>query len=373
MDGYLLSIILSFFIAYISRTKSAFLYITLLIGVMLILLPTTGNDYEAYKADYDSAYFTNVFPFFKTSAALTAEPFYKFYTALVSVMTGLPFQGFLALNFVICYYILFSKTNKYFKTYPSLLFIAMGLVSIVPTIFYFSPRSSISFIMAFLSFLSFVENKTKKGLLFAFLTIGFHSQFIPTLLILFITSFIYKYLKRKRDYYLLFIAIFILLLSLLKLPLVIFNLFERIIGYLPSASLIKGKLHYFLEGDGSIRITSLLSIIVYPVTYFICLKRNAFGYVMKDRVSQDFQNKFIYLMGVLVFLGFVINILMFGNAHVAGRLSRFSDYFLMIVLLPSFVLLFNCREIVVLLVYLLLFLSSPILYPTLYNFKLSIF
>ena len=147
MATYLFITFLNFILVYLSRSKYSIFIILSTTSYILFLLPSTGMDYDYYKADYISAHYIPNFPFFRTTTILTAEPFYKWYTAFISVITNLSFEEFLSLNFIMLYGLLFNLFKKYFQVFPSLLFMVFGLMAIVPTIFYFSPRSSISFVL----------------------------------------------------------------------------------------------------------------------------------------------------------------------------------------------------------------------------------
>jgi len=203
MLTYLLNNIFIFLLMFFNRKLFLFFWILFSVSVIIYFLPTTGDDYIYYKGDYDSSFFDFEFPYFHSSYPLDAEPFYKFYTSVVKVIIGIPFNGFLVLNFVLCSLLLFKILKHLFNDNSIVIFYLFSLLTIVPTIYYFSPRSSISFIFAVYAFIFYIQNKTFKGIFFSFISIGFHSQFIPILFILYLgnmyNKFILSKIERKRN------------------------------------------------------------------------------------------------------------------------------------------------------------------------------
>jgi hypothetical protein len=66
-----------------------------------------------------------------------------------------------------------------------------------------------------------------------------------------------------------------------------------------------------------------------------------------------------------VLFGFCVNLAFFDQPHISGRLSRFSDYYSLGIVLPVSLLLFFSWRVVVLTAIILIF-SAPVLYSTVY-------
>ncbi|MFZ1324644.1 MAG: hypothetical protein WAT67_01230, partial [Candidatus Contendobacter sp.] len=67
----------------------------------------------------------------------------------------------------------------------------------------------------------------------------------------------------------------------------------------------------------------------------------------------------------IIIFGALLNIIFFNTPHVAGRLSRFSDYLGIGLVVPSYFIYFYGRNSAILVLFLFA-LMAPILYPTLY-------
>ena len=156
---YLINNIFLFLLTFFNRKLFLFFWMLLTVSVIIFSLPTTGDDYIYYKGDYDSSFFNYVFPYFHSSYPLDAEPFYKFYTSVVKVTTGIQFNGFLVLNFLLCSLLLVLILRQLFNYNSIIMFYLFSLLTIVPTIYYFSPRSSISFIFAIYAFIFYIQKK----------------------------------------------------------------------------------------------------------------------------------------------------------------------------------------------------------------------
>ena len=197
---YFLNCIFIYFISIFNRGRLLFLVILVSISVLLCLLPSTKADYDEYKLDYDSAYFDNVFPYFHTNSLLTSEPFYKFYQSLVKVCTGFPFNFFLSFNFLFCSLLLFGALKKIFKEKYIVMYFLIFIMTVAPTVFYFSPRSSISFVMALYAFVYFSMGNKMKAFIFSFITISIHSQFILILIVMVLNTYYYDiWFKKSRN------------------------------------------------------------------------------------------------------------------------------------------------------------------------------
>lgn len=356
------------FIALFSFGSRKLSFILLVVGVFIFLsiLPDTGFDYSKYEATFEGGYLIDSFPFFKTHSTIDAEPLYLWYNSLMSFLLYKNFQLFLSFNFLVCLFISkvafkgLSSTNFY-------LFWIFLLPVIIPTVFYYSPRSSISFFLILFAFMQLIKGSHVIGILAILAGISIHSQF---LLISSLIIFTYFFLHFKSKFqldtskkYIILIAVFLVVL------LTFINYFSSILiallSFLPSAKLATAKLHYFETAREGFRFTSVLSVIIYPLLAYRLLKN------IDNLNISIFKNKsvdlvFAVMLFAVICYGASINIAYFNNPHLAGRLSRFSDYVGMGVLLPlSLLMIHKSRWLNPLL--LLLVLLSPIFFSTLYH------
>lgn len=341
----------------------------IVIPIILSGFISTGFDYDYYRLDYQSSYFSFKPPFFYTSSELTAEPLYKIYSSAVRVITGFGFPLFLGVNFILCMLLYFSfsplrKTNASSLNYVVLLY---SLPVILPTLFYFSPRSSISFFLVLSGLFLLYKNKHFLALIISFLGIMIHSQYIPFVCFLFVVFLcVRKDIHFKSaDAYKKLAVLGVLFLVFLKFIPIFIGVIGNVLSFLPSADLAMSKLHYLDSAERGIRVTSILSLVIYPV---LCVS------LYFNRVHLS--NKFLldeYKVWCLIFFislctvyGFVINLVYFDTPHLSGRLGRFSDYFLFMFLLPiSLVSRFSIK--VVVFVLFLFVAMAPFLYPTVYS------
>lgn len=352
------------FISYINVKLSAGVLIFGVAFILSQLLPT-GFDYQYYETDYLSGYFFELPPFFYTDGGLTAEPLYKIYSGLIRVLTQSSFQFFLSFNFLLCvlvYYVFFPfRRGDIF--YFSLLYLTPV---ILPTIFYFSPRSSLSFFLVLASLYLLISSQLSKAVLCSFLGVMIHSQYIPFVFFLFFVYFLCgkgaEFNMRKSALTLIIVG-GVFTISLFFLGSFI-SLISSALSFLPSGDVASTKLHYFTSSESGFRITSLLSIILFPILMYIYWKRRRL-LVNKLNISRDFNERLCFFIMIPVVYGVSINIAFYDAPHLSGRLGRFSDYFLFFTLIPlSLRCVFSNR--VVLLVLTIFVVSAPILYPTVY-------
>ena len=360
---YIFTIIVSWL--YFFNKKIGYRAILISVPVFLFLLPSTGFDYDFYKESYDNATFVNQFPFFESISSLTAEPLYVWYSSAISVISQLDFPFFLALNFLICSAIILYALNKSGERRDIKYYLFLFLMPIVvPTIFYFSPRSSISFCFVFLGFFTiFFNKKFLLGLFFLFIGFSFHTQFLLIsvyLILLYALSLKAEFYTKSRIIIVNFVIALFLFVFLYFL-----SFFEKIIAtvfsFLPSASVAVSKLHYVSGEDNSsssFRPTSLLSIIIYPIFLMFFVKKIDFKSTTIDKTV------LFGLVGI-VFFGMVVNLAFIGDPHVAGRLSRFSDYFCMGFLIP-YTLYLNKQYLTIKFIAILMCALSPFLFKSLY-------
>lgn len=341
-------------------------YYLLIFGVSLFLLnlPTTGLDYDYYKESYDNAIFISEFPFFNSVSSLTAEPLYVWYTSIISVLSRLEFPAFLALNFIFAT-LLFNLALIKFPSDINKYFLLFALPIIIPTLFYFSPRSSISFAFMLVGFLKLCYDRKNIGILYLFIALSFHTQYSLTslyIIILYLLSF--RACSSSMNSILLTNLILSIVLFLFLNFINFFQYFvAKIFSFLPSASVALAKLHYISSdgnsgGDAGFRLTGLLSIIIYPIILFYFLKSIRHN-------NYPINKNFLFCLVGIVFFGAIINLTFLNDPHVAGRLSRFSDYFNMSFLIP-YTLYINKHYTSIKVISLIICLLAPILFKTLY-------
>lgn len=368
---YLISIALalgSFF------NKRWMYWLFILLGVVfLIKNPSTLSDYEAYKDAYDNAYVTNSYPWFTSQTYLDAEPLFMAYIAFWKVSTGVSFSYFLAINFALCVGLcsfFLRKTLAEVKYDWWLMFMPV----IFPTLFYWSPRSSISFVFLFGSFLFFCKRKYIGASLLLIFSFLMHSQFLLFASLLLASATV---LHRKRSlvvgrYALWWIISSVALFIFLRYMSTFSNSVASWLSFLPSASIISSKMVYFEELEevsSGFRLTALLSVFLYPLLCFYLLQRKKIlGGKLRLLFSEEVQDSyFVDLLFSIVLYGAVINLAFWGNPHVAGRLSRFSDYVGMGLLIPLFMHTYFQNRLFLSILLVFFCILTPFLYPTLYT------
>lgn len=365
MDNFYFFTILTALLSFASR-KIAFIFLVIGVFFFLNILPDTGLDYSRYQTTFEGGYTVDSFPFFKTYSTIDAEPLYLWYNSLMSFILNKNFPLFLASNFIVC----IGVSGLSYQGIPKKFFYLFWLFLlpvIIPTIFYYSPRSSISFFVIFFAFMKLVHKKYLTAILAILIGISIHSQFILISFLFLVTYFIIKIkckfnLKEGKRY--------ILIISFTLTVLLIFvNNFSftlaTLLSYLPSADIATAKLHYLEGAREGFRFTSILSIIIYPfLAYKLFIKRHQQEFSIFE--DENLDNVFVLMLFAVILYGASINIAYFNNPHLAGRLSRFSDYVGMGLLLPlSLLLVYNKRLLNPLFIFLVLI--SPIIFNTLYH------
>ena len=337
----------------------------IIICLFLTFLPDNGSDYGQYSVTYESAIFTSQFPWFQTSSAITSEPFYLFYGAFIRIVTGLDFPGFLALNFLICVAIFlyaFRDIQPPVK-YDALFF---ALPTIVPTLFYWSPRSSIAFCLILLMIRLLVERRLLWALLAGVLSISTHSQNILVFVFLLVFYLALRHADKTRARRLsrrmvLIVPGFVILLALASQMVSVFATLFSMFGLSPVAV---AKLHYLTSAESGTRLTSVLPILVFPTLYFLTFRK----YPQRAPVlhsDPDLNFRYVAFLGAMVLFGLVVNLAFIQTPHLSGRLARAADYLNFIFLLPL-ALGFLGNRIVTYGVLIVFALITPILYKTLY-------
>ena len=362
---YLFTILVSWLYFFSNRLGQTLIFIC--IPIFLVALPTTGADYDFYELSYVNASFSAEFPFFYSRSILTAEPLYVWYTSLISVITQVSFPAFLAINFLLCSFIInynLKKIARFNINLRSSFWLYITPI-IIPTIFYFSPRSSISFCFILSGFfiLSF-RHKMKLGAILMFIGFSFHSQYLLVslyILTLYLVQLKQPNLRKGVILKLNLILAALLLLFLLALP-YLESIISSLFSFLPSASVAVSKLHYIsddIDSSTGFRLTSILSIIIYPIVALMILN--------KYNESENIINKtFLFMIIGLVFFSLIVNIVFINEPHVAGRLSRFSDYFSMGFMIPYCLYIYR-NQILIKITALVMCIISPLIFKTLYS------
>ena len=367
MDKYYIAVLIVTPLALIFKGRMAVLLIAACCSTFLAVLPSTGFDYDYYKQAFDHAYHAAQFPWFYTDSILTAEPLYIWYTSAVSVITPLPFQGFLVLNFILCVILsLFSfKKTKYIRID---LFWVSFLPVVFPTLFYFSPRSSLSFFLVLFGFFLLCQRRIWLSFGILAIAVSLHSQYILVCVFFIAAYFSYAYSRGLEEKIRRRVGLALILLSGLCLVGVhsLMGVLSSVLGVLPSSEIALSKLHYLEASRSGYRITSILSIIIYPIIFYLMKKR-------KDARGITFFNDnytdqvFVHMLGLVILFGAMVNLVFFDQSHLAGRLSRFSDYMGMGVIIPAFLVIYFGRELCILGLWVMA-LVAPLVYGTVYNF-----
>lgn len=356
------------FIALLSTLNEKIAFVFMVTGLLFFLffLPDTGFDYGRYQTTFNEGYFDGSFPFFKTNSAIDAEPLYLWYNSFMSFFLNGNFQLFLSVNFLVCLLIAkisFKKlSNSYYYN-----FWFFVLPVIVPTIFYYSPRSSISFFLIFLGFIKLSKKQILPAIFIFLGGISIHSQFILISFLLIIT---YLFLKLKSKFDITEGKKFIFIITGISIILLSFisnfsEILASLFSYLPSAKLATSKLHYLEDAREGFRLTSILSILIYPLLGYNMVEkvRNKNFSITKDK---SWDEAFVLLLFAVLCYGAAINISFFNNPHLSGRLSRFSDYLGMGLLLPLYFSYFFKRKFLKIIL-IILIVIAPFIFQTLYH------
>lgn len=350
--------------------------VLLIIGCIFFLfyLPSVeyfSDDYFGYEDAFETGFSIAQFPWVASFARIDAEPFYLWYTAMVKVVSGQEYPFFLAVNFVLCLVIshfILKSFSSYFKQF----FWVMFLPVLFPTMFYFLIRSSASFFMVALGFFSLLNSNKKKAigfcLLFVYMGINLHSQYILLSLLFIGAFFVLKFESIKYyKFNIKFIVISAIILIGLLVSLKSFTEeLSILLSVLPSSDIASTKVGYLVTEDSrGFRITSVLSILIYPFMMYQVLRKTYKTeqvFILNDKVKE---RKFLFLFFVIICYGASINIAYLDSPHLAGRLARFSDYLGMCLLLPMYfkVCIGNKLEYVMLAAITLL---APLLYGSIY-------
>tara|TARA_B110000259_G_scaffold149802_1_gene169114 strand:- start:707 stop:1852 length:1146 start_codon:yes stop_codon:yes gene_type:complete len=333
--------VLLFFI----NKKRAVIFVIIGCVFFLYYLPSIGHfgpDYLGYQTTYVNAFKIEAFPWVNTAAQIDSEPFYLWYSSLISAYSNLGFSFYMIFNFLLCVFISVFMLRSFKSDYKYFFWI-MILPVIFPTIFYFLLRSSLSYFLVALGFFSLLNPSKKKAIflaiLFFFLGINLHSQYILiTLLILgvFVVLRFETLAEYYRDLKIIIISAFALIFILTGLR-SFTNELASILSFLPSSDVISVKIGHLTGVDNKgLRLTALLSIVIYPVMAFQVVIKTYKSHVLYFLNNKLKERKFLLLMLAIILYGAAINIAYFDSALAAGRLSRFSDYLGICLLMPMY-------------------------------------
>lgn len=365
MEAYYYFVLFVTASAVLLRNWFLLFWIVVIFSFFLLTLPSTGRDYDYYKAAYDNAFMLPSFPWFGTQAVITAEPLYLWYSSFLSVITGSSFQIFLVVNFLICFFV--SMLSFYGNRMARLDFAWVAFLPVIaPTIFYFSPRSSLSFFMLMFGFFLLVKGRLWAGLAAIVFSALFHSQYIMIGLFLVFSYFIFQVSPKFKikKVYLAFLLVTSMILFLLGIKYLL-GFLSAAFSVLPSSDVAVGKLNQLEDVREGYRVTAILSILIYPSMLFFLWQRFKKGGVIF--YDDDLMNRrWMFMMAMVVVFGAMINIVFFNASHLSSRLGRFSDYFSMAILVPLVFRLVGGRLVASAGLFVMA-LMAPIMYATVYN------
>jgi hypothetical protein len=367
MEFYFIFTVILALISIFTKQKSLIPLVVCCVGFLMVL-PSTGFDYDYYKEAFDSSYIKDDFPWFFTRSSLTAESGYIRYQGFFGSLFNFGFPVFLALNFLICFFLTYL-TFKRFKSSIFLVNFWLYFIPVIfPTIFYFSPRSSISFALVFYAFVLLSNKNVLYAILLFFLGTSIHSQYLFLSLVILITYFVInnKSIDNRssvrKKIHLMTLLVFIVSFSITYFS----NYIVFFLKFLPSSELAANKFNSYTTNERSgFRVTGILSIIVYPL--IVSKIEHTFSKSQNQTIffnNINLERLFIYLLYAIVFYGAAINLSFINDPHLAGRLSRFSEYIGMGLVLPSY--LYYQRKGIFELILILFVLISPVIYNTLY-------
>lgn len=288
------------------------------VGIVLYILPSTGLDYDFYKIGFEDLYQTASFPYLHNGGVLFTEIGWTYYSAIFRIFTD-DFRVFLVLNWLVCLCLFQRLVLQKVDVIKSDVFV-FALLVVVPVLFYWSPRSSVSFVLASGALFS----SGRRSFALALVAISIHTQFLPLLAIWFLSKY-----------------------GIRSTPLII--LFGYFIFYFLGTH-IAAKVGYLAAGGTGFRTSSILSFIYLPIYV-----------ILRKKISRSLNLTLLFSASV----GIVV--LFRDNAHIAGRLVRLTDYLGFVLVLPIFMGKFSIEIRNVLM--LLSFILIVYVFPEIYNFN----
>lgn len=316
--------------------------------LLLLFLPDPGQDFPFYERAFDSVNFDiSARNWYSGGGGLTAEPPWFWYSSLLKSLGVWEFRVFLVVNFWICLALIVKALRLLELTRDHLnLTLALLVPVVFPTIFFRSPRSSISLALCLLGLAYFANGRSRIAVILVVAGSAVHSQFLVVCLFSLLVSFkpssqVPKVFARGG------MALLLTLGALLFAQAAISR-----VGFIPNFDFFQAKLSQFEDPRTGFRLTGLLSIFVVP---FLAWRSRS--YWASPQVAALVLNLSIFSLGV--------NLAFLNAGHIAGRLSRLSD-FLLLPLLGSWFLIERTGRFERVIPLAPVFVLIPFAYPTLY-------
>lgn len=350
------------------------LYIIPLMGIAILFLGFFVEisffppDYYNYLQIFQNSVRIDDWPYYSSITMVSAEELYLAYSSLIRLEFTSSFRNFILINGLISLLFYYFTVNKMISINKTLSFLLL-LPVIYPTINYFLIRSSLPFFIGLLALVLLADRKWIIASLLFFLAINFHNQYILNYFLIIVAFFFIKKGIDRNEFKMLN-RLLVFSAAVLTVILFFINNFQdlvvQIFSFLPNAGLTSTKISYLeLENQGY-RYTSVLSILLYP---YFSYKTLEYKLKFKD-VSLFFKEKdkdllFVYFIFALSLTGAAVNIAFIDNSHLAGRLSRFSDYTCTLFLLHTYLRLYIKGKLYKAIIVFII-LISPIIYPAVY-------
>jgi hypothetical protein len=297
-----------------------YILVVIYYSIVIWVYQPSNPDYVHYEYLYREIVFDADMPFFFWDpTGFTGEPVWKLYNLLLKIITGSAnYSIFLIFNFILTFYLIYTFAKNIISVPQQRVFFILFMLPVAfPILFLASPRSSISLFLVANSIIYIANGKYAKFALFAFLGFSIHSQYLPIVFSIAILKIV-SYNRRSLRLGPVLISSNslnnIATITLIMIVVYSYQLFLNYLSFLPSFDLISKKTHYLSGGDYTLRVSGLAFIVFFAISVFY----------LRDSISQRYKT-YIYL---LVIFSITVNIVFLGNAHVAGRLSRLSEYIL---------------------------------------------
>lgn len=304
----------------------------LIFSLFLLNASPTGEDYVYYKAGYEAVSFKDEFPFVATEE-LDSEPMFLAYFLLGKLLTG-EFNVFLVLNFL-TWMTLIRMTllrNGVQNDYMRLILLC-AIPVVIPVVVYWSPRSGLSLPLILLSYYLLQRKRLLYGALVGLVAALVHSQYIPFVGVLLVTFFAVNFFGGSVLRWASIVCVGVL--SLLRFGVSVITMLP-FMGEGSIFSFAIAKLHYFEDYGQSpgIRVSGLIIMLIDLVYLFYIRSRFKSNNARSDAAGLGSNAGVEALLDVAVVFSLTANLLFIQDAHVAGRVARFADYFIMCVGVP---------------------------------------
>lgn len=325
-------------------------------------------DYENYLQVFTNAFKVQGWPFYKTVTVASVEELYVTFNGFVKFNISYDFVDFMLVQAAICLLLFYVTIHKMIDHHKAVSFV-MLLPVIYPTVNYFLLRSALPFFLGLLALVYLAKRQWFPAVLLLGIGFNIHNQYI---LQFFLVVMAFFYIKKGIDNHKTKTVNRVLLSSAIVLSVILAfaNVFEPILAellsFLPNARLTSTKLNYLDIKEQSFRITAFLSIGVFPYFTYKILKlklNNPSMHLFFEEKDKDLL--FVYLLFALSLTGAAINLGFIDNSHVAGRLSRFSDYICTLFIIHTYLRL-HFSEYLYRLIIFFIILISPLIYPAVY-------